>query len=191
MKTKVIILSAPSGSGKTTIAQSLLEDQELSCCFSVSATSRQARAHEKNGEHYYFIDPETFREYISKDMFVEWEEVYPDQFYGTLRSELDRLTKAGRNILFDVDVKGGIRLKQIFEDNALSIFIMPPSIDELKNRLLNRKTETEETLQKRIQRAESELACASDFDIIIINDDLEKAIEEARHHVGVFVGKFE
>jgi guanylate kinase len=188
MISKVIILSAPSGSGKTTIAQSILEDERMNCSFSVSATSRPPRENERDGEHYYFLSPETFRLYISQNRFVEWEEVYPNQFYGTLKSEVERLSAAGKNILFDVDVKGGVNLKHYFGDDALSVFVMPPSIDELKNRLKNRKTENEESLQKRIKRAGEELTYAPRFDVTVVNDDLQKAVNEVKQHVAGFIG---
>jgi len=187
---KIIILSAPSGAGKSTIANEILADETLKCSFSVSATSRSPRAHETNGEHYYFLSSETFREYIEKDLFVEWEEVYAGQYYGTLKSELDRLTAAQRNIVFDVDVKGGIRLKQIFGERALSMFIMPPSSEELQNRLRKRNTECEESLQKRLKRAEEELSFAPMFDIVVVNDDLGQAVAEAKKHIAMFTGTF-
>lgn len=189
MNIRIIILSAPSGSGKTTIASDILKDEELNCSFSVSATSRSPREYETEGEHYYFLSPDTFREYISKDMFVEWEEVYARQYYGTLRSEVERLSSEGKNILFDVDVKGGVRLKQIFGDNALSIFIMPPSLEELKTRLKNRNTENEESLKKRITRAEEELTFSDRFDVVIINNELERAVAETKTHISAFVAK--
>lgn len=189
MNTRIIILSAPSGSGKTTIASEILKAEVLNCSFSVSATSRSPREYETEGEHYYFLSPDNFREYISKDLFVEWEEVYAGQYYGTLRAEVERLSAEGKNILFDVDVKGGVRLKQIFGDNALAIFIMPPSLEELTNRLMNRNTENEESLKKRIRRAEEELTFSDRFDVVIINDDLERAVEETKKHISAFVSK--
>jgi guanylate kinase len=189
METKIIILSAPSGSGKTTIASEILKAEGLNCSFSVSATSRPPRDYEAEGLHYYFLSPHVFREYIEKDMFVEWEEVYAGQYYGTLRSEVERLSAEGKNILFDVDVKGGVRLKQIFSDSALSIFVMPPSIDELKKRLTNRNTENEESLRKRIIRAEEELTFSDKFDVVIINDDLESAVDETKKQIAAFIYK--
>lgn len=187
--TKIIILSAPSGAGKSTIASEILADTSLNCSFSVSATSRQPRSHEQNGVHYYFLGPETFKEYIEKGLFIEWEEVYTGQYYGTLRSEIERLSASGRNILFDVDVKGGMRLKQIFGKQALSMFIMPPSTEELHKRLKLRNTENEESLQKRLQRAEEELKYAKHFDVVVVNDDLQKAVTEAKQHIRNFIFK--
>jgi len=186
---KVIILSAPSGAGKSTIAAEILGDETLKCSFSVSATCRTPRPHELNGTHYYFLTKELFQEYIDNALFVEWEEVYTGQYYGTLKSEIERLSNAGRNIVFDVDVKGGIRLKQFFGDQALSIFIMPPSACELKKRLQGRNTESEESLTKRLQRAEEELSYAGNFDVIVINDELKKAIEEVKQHIISFISK--
>jgi guanylate kinase len=186
MNSKIIILSAPSGSGKTTIASEILNDLTLKCSFSVSATSRPPRSHETDGVHYYFLSPEHFRQYISEDKFVEWEEVYEGQYYGTLRSEIENLTSLGKNIVFDVDVKGGVRLKTIFGEKAISIFIMPPSLEELQARLRNRNTENEESLQKRIDRASEELLFADKFDVVVINDNLGKAIEEVRTHIARF-----
>jgi len=186
MEPKVIILSAPSGSGKTTIAEEILNDPSLKCMFSVSAASRNPRPHEKHGKHYYFLSPSEFRDHIKNDAFVEWEEVYADQYYGTLRSEVDRIWGLGYNILFDVDVKGGMKLKNIFGKKAMSMFIMPPSVEELEARLRNRQTENEESLKKRIQRSEEELEFASQFDVIVINDNLEQAIMEAKNHISFF-----
>jgi guanylate kinase len=187
MESKIIILSAPSGSGKTTIAQQILEDNDLNCSFSVSATSRQPRQHEVHGKHYYFLNPQTFREYIQLGKFVEWEEVYPSQYYGTLHSEIDTLKAQGKNILFDVDVKGGVRLKSVFGENALSVFIMPPSVTELENRLKNRQTENEESLKKRILRAKEELSFANRFDFVVVNDDLMKAVSDVKNHIADFL----
>ncbi len=183
MNNKVIILSAPSGSGKSTIAAEILIDENLNCSFSVSATSRLPREHEKDGVHYYFLSPEAFRQYIDNKKFVEWEEVYEDQFYGTLQSEVERIWAMGKNIVFDVDVKGGIRLKKRFGEQALSFFIMPPSVEELERRLRARNTESEESLQKRIRRAEEELSYASQFDVVVVNDDLGKAIFEVKKQI--------
>lgn len=187
MNSKIIILSAPSGSGKTSIAENILNDKELNCKFSISATSRKPRGEEKDKVHYYFLDPEIFKQYIQNEMFIEWEEVYKDQYYGTLKQEIERISNQGFNILFDVDVKGGIKLKEIFADKAISIFIMPPSVEELENRLKNRKTETPESINKRIQRAEEELAHAPMFDQIVINDVLENAIAETKKIIKHFI----
>ncbi len=188
MNTKIIILSAPSGSGKSTIASEIFRDPALQCSFSVSATSRPPRSHEKHGEHYFFLTTARFKKYIREDKFVEWEEVYPGQYYGTLRSEIERLSSLGKNIIFDVDVKGGVRLKQIFGTQALSLFIKPPTFDELKNRLKKRNTESEESIKKRLDRAVEELKFEDQFDIVIVNDDLEKAIATAKKHIISFTG---
>ncbi len=177
---RIIILSAPSGSGKTTIAHTILNDEKFNCSFSVSATNRTPRANEENGVHYYFYSENEFSELIKKNAFVEWEEVYNNQFYGTLKSEVERLLTHGKNILFDVDVKGGLRLKEYFQDNAIALFIMPPSLSELKKRLENRNTETQAGLEQRILRAEQEITYAQKFDEIIINDNLEIAIEKIK-----------
>ena len=187
MEAKVIILSAPSGSGKTTIAEEILNDPSLMCMFSVSAASRNPRPHEIHGKHYYFLSPSEFRNHIKDNKFVEWEEVYTDQYYGTLCSEVDRIWQMGYNILFDVDVKGGVKLKNIFGHKAISIFIMPPSVQELEKRLRNRQTESEESLLKRIQRSEEELKFASQFDVVVVNDILQTAIEEVKSHISHFL----
>lgn len=180
MSSKIIILSAPSGSGKTTIAQSIVADKELNCMFSVSATSREPRSLEKDKEHYYFLKPDIFKNYIEQNKFIEWEEVYNQQFYGTLKSEIERIKLLKCNILFDVDVKGGIKLKNIFGTEALSIFIMPPSVQVLEQRLRCRKTETQASIEKRLKKAEIELTFAPQFDKIIVNHVLNNAITEIK-----------
>ncbi len=172
---KIIIFSAPSGSGKTTIVRQLLgkyHDFE----FSISATSREPRGAEQHGVDYYFLSDEEFRQKVSEDAFVEWEEVYKGTCYGTLKSELERIWAKGHIILFDVDVLGGINLKRIFGDSALSLFIMPPSIEELHRRLVGRGTDSEETIKKRIDKAEFEISKAPEFDFTVVNDVLEDAI---------------
>jgi len=188
MNGKVIIFSAPSGSGKTTIIKLLLE-KDLNLQFSVSACSRPKRQDETEGKDYYFMQAVEFKKRIEEDKFIEWQEVYKDFFYGTLKSEIERLWKNKVNIVFDVDVLGGINLKKIFGDQALSLFIQPPSIDELKVRLRNRHTEDESTLSKRIERVKKELTFAGHFDIIIINDVLEKAVNEAYITIKNFISK--
>lgn len=183
---KLIIFSAPSGSGKTTIVHrimSMIDGLE----FSVSATSRQPRGAEQDGKDYYFLSSEEFDRKIAEDAFVEWEEVYAGTKYGTLRSEMERIWSKGHTILFDVDVKGGVRLKNIFGDMALSIFVMPPSIDELRNRLIGRATDSPEKIEQRIAKAGEELTYAEKFDRVIINDDLEVAISEVKEEVTRFI----
>lgn len=183
---KLIIFSAPSGSGKTTLVQRILPDfPELQ--FSISATSRKKRDNEVDGKDYYFLSAEKFKELRDQGKFLEWEEVYTDQFYGTLLSELDRIWSMGKHVIFDVDVKGGVNIKKAFPEQSLSIFIQPPSVEELKKRLINRGTETPESLQKRLGRAEEELAYASRFDKVIINDDLETAVAETRECIRKFL----
>ena len=173
---KVVIFSAPSGSGKTTIVRALLERYNQ-FEFSISATSRAPRGAERNGEDYYFLSAEEFAEKVAQDAFVEWEEVYAGTSYGTLKSEVERIWSKGNIILFDVDVMGGINLKRIFQEKACSIFIMPPSIEELRRRLEGRGTDSAETIEKRISKASFELTKSPEFDHTVINDRLEEAIE--------------
>ena len=174
---KVIIFSAPSGAGKSTVVRHLLGlHPEFE--FSVSATSRAPRGSEKDGVDYFFIDADRFRELIAEDAFVEYEEVYKDRFYGTLKSEVQRIWSAGHVIVFDVDVKGGCNIKQHYGDKALSIFIMPPSVDELRRRLESRATDAPEVIDQRIARAEFEIGFADKFDKVVVNDDLDKAKKE-------------
>ncbi len=177
MKGKLIILSAPSGSGKSTIINYILK-QGLDLQFSISATSRPPRGKEQEGVEYYFLSPEQFRTKIVAGEFLEYEEVYPDRFYGTLKSEVERILHEGKNVILDVDVAGGISIKKLYSDNALLIFIQPPSIEELKARLEKRGTDSPEIIRDRISKAEYELGFSSQFDQVIINDDLEKAQQE-------------
>ncbi|MBR5205638.1 MAG: guanylate kinase [Alistipes sp.] len=174
---KLVIFSAPSGSGKTTIVRELLK-RFPRFEFSISATSRSPRGVEQNGVDYYFLSNEEFRERVERNEFVEWEEVYQGTCYGTLRSEMERIWSNGNIIIFDVDVMGGINLKRIFGDDACSIFIMPPSVEELERRLRGRGTDSEEVILKRIGKAEFELSKASEFDYTVVNDDLQVAIEQ-------------
>ncbi|MGB0917730.1 MAG: guanylate kinase [Flavobacteriales bacterium] len=183
---KLIIFSAPSGAGKTTLVHHLLPKSELKLAFSVSATSRSKRPNEAHGKDYYFLSADEFRAKIATNDFLEWEEVYTDQFYGTLRSEIDRIHAEGKTVLFDVDVVGGVNLKKEFGENALAIFVQPPSIQELENRLRNRSTETEESLAKRVAKSAEELEYANQFDVVIVNDDLETAKAEAYKLVSDF-----
>ncbi|MCR5575027.1 MAG: guanylate kinase [Bacteroidaceae bacterium] len=176
---KLIIFSAPSGSGKSTIINYLLQEHpELKLAFSISATSRAPRGQEQHGVEYFFLTPEDFRQRIENDEFLEYEEVYPGRFYGTLKAQVEKQSEDGQNVLFDVDVKGGVNIKQYYGDRALSVFIQPPSIEELRKRLERRGTETPEVINDRIARAEFELGFASQFDKVVINDDLETAKAE-------------
>jgi len=186
MDGKLVIFSAPSGAGKTTIVKELLME-ELGLEFSISACSRPARSNETEGEDYYFLGVDDFKKKIENDEFLEWEEVYADQFYGTLKSEVDRIWAKEKDVIFDVDVIGGMNIKKIYGDKALAVFVMPPSIEALKQRLLSRCTESEESLKKRLDKAKSELGFADQFDIQIINDQLEDAIDEAKALVFSFL----
>jgi guanylate kinase len=177
-KGKLIIFSAPSGAGKTSLVHHLLTQPELKLEFSVSATSRPKRAHEVDGKDYYFIDNKTFEEHIFENAFAEYEEVYKGNFYGTYKKEIERILEKGNNVIFDIDVKGGLNIKKLYKENALAIFIKPPSIEVLEARLRNRKTETEEKIQERLAKAHSELNFESEFDVVVVNDDFEKAKEE-------------
>lgn len=183
---KLIIFSAPSGSGKSTIIQSLL-DKDLNLSFSISATSRAPRGSEQNGVEYYFISPEEFKSRIANDEFLEYEEVYAGKFYGTLKSEVERILNSGKNVIFDVDVVGGLNIKKYYGGQALALFIQPPSIKELEKRLKNRATDTPEVIASRIAKAEYELSFAPRFDKIIVNDVLEKAQAEAYHLIRQFI----
>ena len=178
MSGKVIVFSAPSGAGKTSIVKHILDFlPELS--FSTSATTRAKRHGEVNGKDYHFMTVEDFKKGIENNDFLEWEEVYDNQFYGTLKSEIERIWDAGKTVIFDVDVKGGVNIKKYFGDNALAIFIEPPTIEELGRRLRNRGTENDESLKKRVEKAEYELTFAPLFDKVILNDDLDTARREA------------
>ena len=188
MPGKLIIFSAPSGAGKTTIVHHLLE-QDLNLGFSTSACSRERRSNEIDGVDYHFLGGEKFKEKIAADEFVEWEEVYPDQYYGTLKSELNDLLEQDRNVIFDVDVIGGLNIKKQYGDQALAVFVMPPSLDHLRQRLEDRSTESQETLQRRLAKAEKELKVFDQFDTILLNDDLEKAFAKAENLVKEFLSK--
>ena len=183
---KILIFSAPSGSGKSTIVNHLLQCG-LGLEFSISATSRAPRGTEKNGVEYYFLTTEEFRKRIDNDQFVEYEEVYSGCYYGTLRSEISRIWGKGNHIVFDVDVKGGVNLKKLFGDSALSIFIQPPSVEELRNRLVKRATDSPEKIEQRVAKAVEELTYAPQFDAVIVNDDLQTALSEAEKIVREFV----
>ena len=183
---KLVIFSAPSGSGKTTIVRELLKHVPQ-FEFSISATSRQPRGQEQNGVDYYFMSNEEFRQRVERDEFVEWEEVYAGTCYGTLKSEMERIWSKGNIIIFDVDVMGGINLKKLFGEDACSMFIMPPSVEELERRLRGRGTDSEETIQKRIAKAEFELSKSPEFDYTVVNDDLQVAIDEAKAIINNFL----
>ena len=183
---KLIIFSAPSGSGKSTIINYLLE-QDLHLAFSISATSRPPRGQEQHGVEYFFLTPEEFKERIANDEFLEYEEVYQDRFYGTLKSQVENQLNAGQNVIFDVDVVGGCNIKQFYGNRALSVFIQPPSIEELRKRLEGRGTDAPEVIESRIAKAEYELSFAPKFDVVIVNDDLETAKAEALRVIREFL----
>ena len=179
MEGKLIILAAPSGSGKSTIVKYLMENEDLNLHFSISATSRAPRGTEKNGVEYFFMTPEEFRSHIDAGDFIEYEEVYTDKFYGTLKSQVDAQLAAGENVIFDVDVKGAMNIKKLYGKRALSMFIQPPSIEELRTRLEGRGTDAPEVIEQRLAKAEYELSFADKFDEVVVNDNLEIAEVEA------------
>ena len=188
-KGKLIVFSAPSGSGKTTIVKYLLQQEELNLEFSISATSREKRGQEVHAKDYYFLSAKAFKSKIKADEFLEWEEVYRDNFYGTLKSEVERIWAKGKNVIFDIDVAGGLRIKSKFPQETLAVFVKPPSVDELKRRLKERSTETDDKINMRIAKASVELATAPQFDVIIKNYDLEVAKAEARDLVYQFINQ--
>lgn len=185
-KGKVIIFSAPSGSGKSTLINYLMT--QFGCLeFSISATSRSPRGEEKNGVEYYFLTPEEFRKKIADGEFLEWEEVYTNKYYGTLKSEVERINSKGNIVVFDVDVAGGCNIKKMFGDNSMSVFIMPPSVETLRERLINRGTDTMEVINDRVQKASYEMTFADRYDRVVVNDDLEQAKALIREIVKEFV----
>lgn len=186
MEGKLVIFSAPSGAGKTTLVRAMLME-DLGLEFSISACSRQQRENEVDGRDYYFIGTEEFKKKINAGAFLEWEEVYKDHYYGTLKSEVERIWSLGRHVIFDVDVYGGINIKQQYGERALAIFVMPPSVDILAQRLRNRSTDSEENIKKRLEKALHEIEKAREFDKIIVNDRLDKAIAESRKTVSDFL----
>jgi len=186
MNDKLVIISAPSGAGKTTIVNYLLQ-QDLYLEFSVSATTRAPRGKEKDGKDYYFITTEDFKQKIRNNEFTEWQEVYKDNFYGTLKSEIERIWADKKHVVFDVDVKGGINLKEIFGSEAISVFIKPPSVDELEKRLLGRATDNKSKIRVRVEKAIEEMKLAEKFDHIVINDNLERAQKEVYELVKSFL----
>ena len=185
---KLLIFSAPSGSGKTTLVKYIMKELD-NLSFSISATSRPPRGKEEDGKDYYFMSANDFRKRINSNDFVEWEEVYDGRYYGTLKAEVERIRNKGQNVVFDVDVIGGLNIKKLYGDAALAIFVKPPSIDILKQRLKKRDTDSDEEIRVRIEKAEYELSYANDFDIVIINDDLEKAKGKALWEVSQFINK--
>lgn len=185
---KLIIFSAPSGSGKSTIINYLLK-QHLNLAFSISATSRAPRGTEQHGVEYFFLTPDEFRRRIAAGDFLEYEEVYPDRFYGTLKEQVERQLADGQNVVFDVDVVGGCNIKQFYGERALSVFIQPPSVEELRKRLVGRGTDAPEVIESRIAKAEYELSFASKFDTVIVNDDLETAQAEALKVIQDFLNR--
>lgn len=186
MAGKLIIFSAPSGSGKSTIINYLLT-QNLNLVFSISATSRAPRGTEQNGVEYFFLTPEEFKQRIANDEFLEYEEVYKDRFYGTLKAQVEKQLAAGQNVIFDVDVVGGCNIKKFYGDRALSVFIQPPSLEELRKRLTGRGTDAPEVIESRLAKATFELSYAEKFDVVIVNDNLEKAQAEALKTIRDFI----
>lgn len=182
---KLIIFSAPSGAGKSTIVRYMLA-QDLNLQFSISATSRLPRGEEKNGIEYFFLTPKEFKDRIANGDFLEYEEVYPDKFYGTLKSEVDRILAEGKNVVFDIDCIGGLNVKKIYGDRALSIFVMPPSIQALRERLEKRGTDAPHVIEKRLAKAEYEMSFAPQFDLVVLNDDFDKAKEETYRAIKEF-----
>jgi guanylate kinase len=185
-KGKMFIFTAPSGAGKTTIVKHLLAKYKF-LGFSVSATTRSKRPHEVDGKDYYFLTVDEFKSKVANDDFIEWEEVYHDQYYGTLKSEVDRIWDLGQHLVFDIDVRGARNIKNKYRNVCMSVFVRPPSIEILVDRLINRNTETEESLQKRIAKVRKEMEYENSFDIVLVNDDLEIALIEAEHIVETFI----
>ncbi len=186
---KLIVFSAPSGAGKTTLVRHLLKQEHLNLAFSISAASREPRDGEVDGKDYYFLGVEEFKKRIRNEEFLEFEEVYKDQFYGTLKTEVERLWAKGKHVIFDIDVVGGLRLKKIFPERTLAVFVKPPSINELQIRLKKRKTESPEKIAMRVAKASTEMATAPQFDIIIKNDDLDRAKRQTILIVSDFINK--
>ena len=188
-KGKIIVLSAPSGSGKSTIIGRVIKKPELRLGFSISATSRRPRGEEKHGREYFFLSEEEFRKNVAEGNFVEWEEVYSGVCYGTLASEVERITCSGMNLIMDVDVKGALNIKDRFKDECLTIFVMPPDKDTLELRLRKRGTDSEETIAKRLLKSEYEMSFADKFDCVIVNDDLEKAVKDVETTIKDFINQ--
>ncbi len=186
---KLIVFSAPSGSGKTTIVRHLLKQEELNLEFSISATSREKRGTEEHGKHYYYLSLKEFKNKIKNDDFLEWEEVYRDNFYGTLKTEVERIWAKGKHVIFDIDVSGGLRIKRKFPERTLAIFVKPPDLNELVRRLKERGEESEEKISMRVAKAPAELATAPLFDEIVLNSNLEEALENAYNLVSDFINE--
>ena len=189
MAGKIIILSAPSGCGKSTIINALLERGDIDMQFSISATSRKPRGEEKHGVHYYFLSEDEFRDKIARDEFVEYEEVYAGRFYGTLKSEIARITSDGHNVVLDIDVKGAMNVKRLYGERALALFIMPPSVNELRRRLEGRATDAPEVIDERVRKAEYEIGFAPRYDATVVNDDLATAIEDTHEVITEFLSR--
>lgn len=189
MKGKVIIISAPSGCGKSTIIKAILDKGEIDMRFSVSATNRPPRQGEIDGVHYRFLSDEDFRRHVEAGDFVEFEEVYPGRFYGTLRSEIDRICDDGHNCILDIDVKGAVNVKRMLDGSALSIFIMPPCVDELRRRLEGRATDSAEEIDRRVGKAEEEIAYAPKFDRVVVNDSLADAVNDVELAINSFISR--
>jgi len=189
IKGKLIVFSAPSGSGKTTVVRKLMEDPNLKLAFSISATTRPSRENETNGHDYFFLDPDTFRAKIAADEFLEWEEVYDDRFYGSLISETEKMLAEGKNVAFDIDIAGGFSIKKQYGKEALLLFLKPPSLEVLEERLRKRGTDSEADILTRLGKAEKELSFSDRYDVVIINDDLDVAVEQTRSVILSFLGR--
>lgn len=188
-KGKIFVISAPSGCGKSTIINTILDNEDLPLRFSVSATNRAPRPGEIDGTHYHFMSTPQFREAVANGAFVEWEEVYPGRYYGTLKSEIRDSLDRGENIILDIDVKGAMNVKKLFGDEALTLFILPPSIDELRNRLISRGTDAPDVIDERVAKAEYEISYADKLDKQLVNDDLDKAVERTRQIITDFIAR--